>query len=61
MPKLIKAEHSYYVPTETWYCESEEELAEIHESAPVGSIAEILTNNGLKVKMKNTQGEWIDI
>lgn len=61
MPKLIKAERSYYVPTETWLCESVEELAEIRESCPAGSIAEVLTEDGLIIKMKNLQGEWIDI
>lgn len=61
MPKLIKAERSYYVHTETWLCESVEELAEIRESCPAGSIAKVLTEDGLIIKMKNLQGEWVDI
>ena len=39
-------------------CESESELP---EDAPFGSIAEILTSEGLTVKMKNSQGEWVEI
>lgn len=69
MPKLIQSEHSYYVPVETWLCEPqsasaadiETELNNIPSSAPAGSIAEILTSDGLAVKMKNTLGEWVDL
>lgn len=59
MPKLIKAERSYYVPAQTWLCELENEtgteteeqikaqfdveVAKIRESAPAGSIAEMPT------------------
>ena len=50
-----------YPVIEEWLVESEEELAEIPASAPPGSIAEILTSEGLTIKMKNSQGEWIAI
>ena len=61
MPKLIQSEHAYYQPIETWFCESDAEVSEIPASAPPGSIAEILTENGLAVKMKNSDGSWIAI
>lgn len=62
MPMRINKDFSTdYVPVETWYCESVAELSDIPESAPAGSIAEILTNNGLVVKMKNSAGNWIDL
>lgn len=50
-----------YPVTEEWLVESEAELAEIPESAPFGSIALILTNDGLTVKMKNSSGDWITV
>lgn len=61
MPKLIQKDFSAYQPAETWYCESENELASIPEEVPASSIAVVLTNNGLAVKMKNSSGNWIDI
>lgn len=78
MPKLIKAERSYYVPTEEWLCKLENEtgseteteikaqfdieVAKIRASAPAGSIAQMPTKSkGLFVKMKNMDGEWVDI
>jgi hypothetical protein len=61
MPKLIKTDSSTYTLAQTWYCESVSDVNNIPETAPVGSIVEILTNEGLKVKMKNSSGNWIDI
>ncbi len=46
---------------EEWIVESDAELDEIPDSAPFGSIALVLTDNGLTVKMKNSQGEWKDV
>lgn len=59
MPKLIKAERSYYVPTEEWLCKLENEtgseteteikaqfdieVAKIRDSAPAGSKAYLPT------------------
>lgn len=61
MVKLLNP-HSMTSPiAEEWFCESESELSEIPVSAPPGSIAEILTSEGLTIKMKNSQGEWIEI
>lgn len=67
-PKLIKAERSYYVPTETWYCKLENEtgsetdaeletkiqaeLVKIRPSAPAGSIAEVLLTKREKLIIK---------
>lgn len=61
MPKFIKAERSYYVPTEEWICEManetgsetedqikaqfDVEVAKIRESAPAGSIAYLPTKS----------------
>lgn len=78
IPKLIKVERSYYATIEEWMCELENEtgteteseikaqfdaeVAKIRDSAPAGSIAQMLTKSkGLFVKMKNTKGEWIDL
>ena len=61
MIKLLQKDFNVYNPTETWYCESVAEIANIPESAPAGSIAQVLTNSGLSVKMKNSSGNWIDI
>lgn len=61
MPKLIKAERSYYDPAQTWLCELENEtgteteeqikaqfdiqVAKIPDSAPVGSFAQLPTKS----------------
>ena len=65
MPKIIQnvteIDGYKFSPTTTWYCESVSELNDIPESVSAGSIAYILTNNGLSVKMKNSSGSWIDL
>lgn len=61
MPKIIKTERSFYIPTEEWICEMENEtgseteeqikaqfdaeVAKIRESAPAGSIAQLPTKS----------------
>lgn len=59
MPKLIKIGDSDNIATQTWYCESDEELKEI-SNAPVGSVAMILTESELKVKMLRSTG-WVEL
>ena len=61
MLKLIEKDFTTFNPVETWYCESTSELADIPESAPAGSIAQVLTSSGLTIKMKNSAGSWIDL
>jgi hypothetical protein len=43
-----------------FYVESEEEVNNI-KNAPIGSTVLILTENGLKVKMLHSSGNWIEI
>ena len=61
MPKIIKTERSFYIPTEEWICEMENEtgseteeqikaqfdaeVAKIRETAPAGSIAYLPTKS----------------
>lgn len=59
MPKLIKIGDNDNINTQTWYCESEEELKEI-KNAPVGSSVMILTEKGLTIKMLRSTG-WVEI
>lgn len=47
-------------PVKEYYVESEEELAEIKD-APVGSVVQILTEQGLTIKMLHSSGKWIEI
>ena len=65
MAKLIKEvteiDGVKYTPTATWFCDSDADLANIPEAAAPGSVAMILTNSGLSVKMKNSAGNWIAI
>ena len=49
------------VMTSTWLCDTPEEINEIPENVPVGSVALVLTSDGLAVQMKNNAGEWIEI
>lgn len=58
MPTLIKAEKKYQLPVETYLCDDGDEIQEIPDSAPPGSIALILTDSGLQTKMKSNSGDW---
>lgn len=49
------------VMTSTWLCDTPEEINTIPSNTPTGSIALILTENGLTVKMKNNAGDWKEI
>ena len=60
MISLLQIGNTANVPTKQYYVESEEELAEIKD-APAGSIAMILTLNGLIVKMLHSSSEWVEI
>ena len=59
--ELLKIGNVNNIPTREYYIESLEELKDLPEDAPVASIVLILTENGLVIKMKNSQGVWIDI
>ena len=49
------------IQTETYICNSENEVKDIPTNAPVGSLVLITTDNGLKIKIKNEQNIWKDI
>lgn len=50
------------VPYETWLCNAAEEVDEIPESTPAGSIAMVLNeDDGLTLQMKNNEGTWVEI
>lgn len=57
--KMMQKGNTPNIPYETWVCDTLEEVNEIPNAAPTGSIALILTNNGLVVKMKNNAGDWV--
>ena len=49
------------IPTKQFYVESEEEIKDI-KRAPAGSVVLILSKEeGLKIKMLHSSGEWIEI
>lgn len=58
---LLKNGNTYNIPVKQYYVESEAEIAEISANAPTGSTVLILNENGLSVKMKNSEGKWIAI
>lgn len=60
MYRLLQIGNATNSPVHQYYVESEEEISEI-KNAPVGSTVMILTENGLKVKMLHSSGNWIDI
>ena len=49
------------IQTETYICNSENEVKDIPTNAPVGSLVLILTDNGLNVKMKDNEGNWKEL
>lgn len=59
--ELLKIGNASNIPTKEYYIDSLEELKNLPKDAPVASIVLILTENGLVIKMKNSQGAWIDI
>lgn len=59
MKKLMDG-NSYNVNLPTYYVESVDELNDIPANEPEGTIAEVLTTDGLKVYMKRTSG-WVEL
>lgn len=47
--------------TQTYLCDSENEVKDIPSNAPTGSVVLILTDNGLNVKMKDNEGNWKEL
>ena len=47
--------------TQTYLCDSENEVRDIPSNAPTGSVVLILTDNGLNVKMKDNEGNWKEL
>lgn len=61
MLQLLQVGSYSNIPIEYYYVESEEEILEI-EDAPTGSMVLILSKeNGLKIKMLHSSGQWIEI
>lgn len=60
MIQLLQIGNYNNIPTKQFYVESEEEINDI-KNAPVGSTVLILTEDGLKVKMLHSSGNWIEI
>lgn len=61
MFQLLSVGNQPNIPTKQFYVESEEEIKNI-ENAPTGSIVIILSKeDGLRIKMLHSSGEWIDI
>lgn len=58
---LLKTGEAVETPVKEYYVESEAEIADIPDNAPIGSRVLILTDSGLVVKMKNSRREWITI
>lgn len=62
MVQYLKNGDTKNIPTQEWYVESEGEVETIPSYIPVGSIVQILTPEaGLVIKMKNSNGQWIEI
>lgn len=61
MFQLLQIGDEYNVPVKQFYVESEEEIDKI-TGATAGSIVLVLTQEeGLKIKMLHSSGEWIEI
>lgn len=58
---MIQKGDNSNIPYEVWLCNNEQEILEIPATTPAGSMAFILTENGLNIKMKNEQSEWKNI
>lgn len=61
MLQLLQIGNQPNSPIKQFYVESEEEIKDI-KRAPVGSVVLILSKEeGLKIKMLHSSGEWIEI
>lgn len=60
MLSLLQIGNQPNIPVKQYYVESEEEIKNI-ENAPAGSTVMILTEDGLKIKMLHSSGDWIEI
>lgn len=72
-PKLVKEVTEIagvkMTPISTWFCEASAKtsaalstaVSEIPENVSAGSVAEILTPDGLVVMMKASSGNWIEL
>ena len=61
MFQLLQIGNQPNIPVKQYYVESEEEIENI-KGAPVGSVVLMLTKEeGLKIKMLHSSGEWIEI
>ena len=58
---MIQKGDNSNIPYEVWLCNNEQEILKIPATAPAGSMAFILAEDGLKIKMKNEQNEWKNI
>lgn len=62
MVQYLKNGNTQNIPIQEWYVESEGEIEAIPSYVPVGSIVQVLTPEaGLVIKMKNSDGQWIEI
>ena len=61
MFQLLQIGNQPNIPVKQYYVESKEEIKNIKD-APVGSVVLMLTKEeGLKIKMLHSSGEWIEI
>ena len=60
MYHLLQVGNTPNSPVHQYYAESEEEVLNI-KNAPVGSTVQILTEEGLTIKMLHSSGKWIEI
>lgn len=59
--QFLKNGNTQNIPIQEWYVESEGEVETIPTYVPAGSTVQILTPEGLTIKMKNSDDQWIEI
>lgn len=59
-PILLLQGNTYDGPVAVWYVEDTDDLEDIPENAPLGSVAQVLATNGLSHYMKRSTG-WVKI
>lgn len=61
MLKKVQDGNQFNIPVQTWYTDNEQDINKIPESAPAFSTVVILEESGLRIKIKNTSGKWIEV
>lgn len=60
-PILLQYGNQYNVPVPVWYVESDDDLANIPDTEPAGTVAEVNETGNFHFSVKQVAGTWNNI